>query len=114
MVTAASGPRVILVTGAARGIGLAVVEGLAAQGHRVLLGAGDAERERVAAAALAGDVHPIVIDVTDPSTIDAASVQVEAAYERLDSLVNKCGQQRRLGAAAQPDVARRNPRRLRH
>jgi NAD(P)-dependent dehydrogenase (short-subunit alcohol dehydrogenase family) len=38
--------RVVLVTGATRGIGKTVAEGLGARRHRVLLGARDLERGR--------------------------------------------------------------------
>ncbi len=82
---------IALVTGANKGIGYAIVAGLAARGMSVLLGARDAGRGEQAAAALraaGGDVHPVVLDVTDPATARATARHVEERYGRLDVLVN--------------------------
>ncbi|MEV4111789.1 SDR family NAD(P)-dependent oxidoreductase [Nonomuraea sp. NPDC049695] len=79
-----------LVTGANKGIGYEVAAGLAREGMTVLLGSRDRERGEQAAARLraaGGDVHPIVLDVTDPAAIEAAA----AALTRLDVLVNNAG-----------------------
>jgi NAD(P)-dependent dehydrogenase (short-subunit alcohol dehydrogenase family) len=73
-----------LVTGATRGIGTAIVAGLAARGYRVHLGARDPEAGRRAADAIDGDVVPLRLDVDDPGSIAAAL----AGIERLDVLVN--------------------------
>ncbi|MEU8664420.1 SDR family NAD(P)-dependent oxidoreductase [Actinoplanes philippinensis] len=74
-----------LVTGASRGIGLAIVTALAAEGVRVVAGA----RNPVA---LDGPVHPVRADL---STADGATSLVEEATEllggRLDILVNNVG-----------------------
>ncbi|SDI09124.1 SDR family NAD(P)-dependent oxidoreductase [Nonomuraea jiangxiensis] len=79
-----------LVTGANKGIGYEVAKGLAERGMRVLLGSRDRARGEEAAARLraaGGDVRPVVLDVTDPATIDA----VAAGLSRLDVLVNNAG-----------------------
>ncbi|MEV0228853.1 SDR family NAD(P)-dependent oxidoreductase [Nonomuraea sp. NPDC050786] len=79
-----------LVTGANKGIGYEVAAGLAREGMTVLLGSRDRERGEDAAARLraaGGDVRTIVLDVTDPATIEAAA----AALTRLDVLVNNAG-----------------------
>ncbi|MEW9552407.1 SDR family NAD(P)-dependent oxidoreductase [Nonomuraea sp. NPDC050783] len=79
-----------LVTGANKGIGYEVAAGLAREGMTVLLGSRDRERGEAAAARLraaGGDVRPVVLDVTDPATIEA----VAAALTRLDVLVNNAG-----------------------
>ncbi|WP_433442110.1 SDR family NAD(P)-dependent oxidoreductase [Nonomuraea sp. CA-141351] len=79
-----------LVTGANKGIGYEVAAGLAREGMTVLLGSRDRERGEEAAARLRaadGDVRPVVLDVTDPATIEAAA----AALTRLDVLVNNAG-----------------------
>ncbi|MDP4508446.1 SDR family NAD(P)-dependent oxidoreductase [Nonomuraea turcica] len=79
-----------LVTGANKGIGYEVAAGLAAKGMTVLLGSRDRTRGEQAAARLraaGGDVRPIVLDVTDPATIEAAA----AGLPRLDVLVNNAG-----------------------
>ncbi|MFC4007505.1 SDR family NAD(P)-dependent oxidoreductase [Nonomuraea purpurea] len=82
--------RTALVTGANKGIGYEAAAGLARAGMTVLLGSRDRERGEQAAARLraaGGDVRPIVLDVTDPATIEAAA----AALTRLDVLVNNAG-----------------------
>jgi NAD(P)-dependent dehydrogenase (short-subunit alcohol dehydrogenase family) len=76
-----------VVTGASRGIGLAVVRGLAAGGAHVVAGA------RKSSAGLdelakAGQVHTVVGDLADPS---GPALLIEAAGERIDILVNNVG-----------------------
>ncbi len=83
--------RTALVTGANRGIGLAVAAGLGERGFRVLLGARDPARGAQAEAAMrsAGcDARAVVLDVTDAATVDPA---LAAAEGRLDVLVNNAG-----------------------
>jgi NAD(P)-dependent dehydrogenase (short-subunit alcohol dehydrogenase family) len=80
-------PRVALVTGANRGIGLAVAEGLAQRGFRTVLTARDVDAATEAAAGIGGDVMPRRLDVTDPASI----ADVAAELDRLDVLVNNAG-----------------------
>jgi NAD(P)-dependent dehydrogenase (short-subunit alcohol dehydrogenase family) len=91
---------VALVTGANKGIGYAIAAGLAAGGMSVLLAARDAGRGEQAAAALRGDVHPVVLDVTDPESARAAAEHVEARFGHLDVLVNNAGITGPRGVAA--------------
>lgn len=82
---------VAAVTGAARGVGLATVEGLVAEGVRVALGDPDLDLAREAAERLGEQVVPLPLDVTDPASFAAF---LEAAEERLgplDVLVNNAG-----------------------
>lgn len=83
--------RTILVTGATRGIGYAAVEGLAALGHTVLLGARNLQRGQALAAGIAGNVEAVEIDVTDHDFIHAAAALVAERFGRLDGLVNNAG-----------------------
>jgi NAD(P)-dependent dehydrogenase (short-subunit alcohol dehydrogenase family) len=86
--------RVALVTGANRGIGLAVAQGLAASGATVLVAARAIEAgERAAAGirATGGAARAVQLDVTDPASIQAAARTVDGAYGRLDVLVNNAG-----------------------
>ncbi|MEU8120639.1 SDR family NAD(P)-dependent oxidoreductase [Spirillospora sp. NPDC049024] len=83
-----------LVTGANKGIGYAVAEGLAARGMTVLIGSRDPERGEKAAASLreAGhDARAVVLDVTDQATVEAAARAIAASPGRLDVLVNNAG-----------------------
>lgn len=83
--------RVAIVTGANRGIGLAVAEGLAALGMHVAVGARDLAAAREAAAGIGGDAFPVQLDVTDPASVPAAVHHVIATAGRLDVLVNNAG-----------------------
>jgi NAD(P)-dependent dehydrogenase (short-subunit alcohol dehydrogenase family) len=83
-----------LVTGANKGIGYAIAEGLAGRGMTVLIGARDPGLGDKAAAALrdAGhDARAVVLDVTDPASVAAAAGRIAAATGRLDVLVNNAG-----------------------
>jgi NAD(P)-dependent dehydrogenase (short-subunit alcohol dehydrogenase family) len=86
--------QVALVTGANRGIGLAVAQGLAARGATVWVGARTLEAGERAAAGIrttGGVAHAVRLDVTDPASIAAAERRVSDAYGRLDVLVNNAG-----------------------
>ncbi len=78
--------RTVLVTGAGRGIGAALVHQLVASGAHVFAGFyGAADM-----GALAGAVT-FPLDVTDQSSVNAAVAQVTAFGGRLDVLVNNAG-----------------------
>lgn len=81
--------RAILVTGASTGIGRAITERLAAQGHFVFAGA--RKPADLAALARIENVHPVRLDVTDQADIDAARKLVEASGRGLYALVNNAG-----------------------
>jgi NAD(P)-dependent dehydrogenase (short-subunit alcohol dehydrogenase family) len=85
---------VALVTGAARGIGLETVRGLAAAGMHVVLGARDVaagEAARAGLGELAGSVEVARLDVTDPDSIAACVAAIGVEHGRLDVLVNNGG-----------------------
>lgn len=86
--------RIALVTGANKGIGLAIARQLGAGGHSVWLGCRDAERGEAAAEMLrkAGiDAHVVQLDVTNASSVTTAAATVEREAGRLDVLVNNAG-----------------------
>jgi NAD(P)-dependent dehydrogenase (short-subunit alcohol dehydrogenase family) len=83
--------KVALVTGANKGIGLAIARGLAARGFTVLLGARSLEAGQEAASSLEGDVRPVLLDVTRQEQVDALADQVAAQFGQLDVLVNNAG-----------------------
>jgi len=83
------GDRVAVVTGANRGIGLAVVRALAAAGDTVVLGSRDvAAGQRATPASAAGEVLVRRLDVTEPATLTALADELGARFGRVDVLVN--------------------------
>jgi 3-oxoacyl-[acyl-carrier protein] reductase len=81
---------VSLVTGAARGIGQAIADRLAANGSRVAYTDIDADGARRAAARFGGSLA-LEMDVTNADQIDAVVGRVVAECGRLDLLVNNAG-----------------------
>jgi NAD(P)-dependent dehydrogenase (short-subunit alcohol dehydrogenase family) len=81
---------VAVVTGASRGIGLAITRALVAEGVHVIAGAREASDE-LATLAEQGSVQPVLVDL---STVTGPADLVAAALERggLDILVNNVGQ----------------------
>ena len=80
--------RTALVTGAARGIGLATAVRLAANGAGVALVDVDAAAMEVASRSIAGQVHPIRADVSRPDDVQRAIETTVTRFGGLDILVN--------------------------
>ena len=85
--------KVALVTGAARGIGLATARKFLAEGWRVALLDIEGELQASAAAALNNPDHTLAItcDVADATAVGAAMTAVTNRFGRLDALVNNAG-----------------------
>jgi len=86
--------KVALVTGANKGIGFEIARQLGGRGFTVALAARDATKAEDAASRLRGeglDAHGVVLDVTVPSTAEAAARRLEEQFGRLDALVNNAG-----------------------
>ncbi len=86
--------RTALVTGANRGIGLAIARELAELGNSVLLGARDVKAGEDAARSLRRlglAVAPIHMDLTVAATIDAAINDIHKSGRSVDVLVNNAG-----------------------
>ena len=82
--------RTALVTGAARGIGLAISERLLGEGARVVLVDRDAEVEAVAKR-LGASARAHVADVTVTAEVDRAVAAAHGWADRLDVVVNNAG-----------------------
>ncbi len=82
--------QVALVTGAARGIGQAIADALAANGARVAYADIDLETARAAAAQSRGSLA-LRLDVTSEAEIDCALAEIGKRFGQLDILVNNAG-----------------------
>ncbi len=85
--------RVAVVTGGARGIGLEVARWFLAREYRVALWDIDAETLGRTDAELndPARVLAVVCDVSQPDQVAAATAKTEAAFGRIDALVNNAG-----------------------
>jgi 2-hydroxycyclohexanecarboxyl-CoA dehydrogenase len=77
------------VTGGGRGIGRAIVEALAGDGHTVAVADIDEQTARTAADGVGG--LAVGLDVTETASVDAAVGLVEASLGRVGVLVNNAG-----------------------
>ncbi len=93
MSSPSSPSRVAIVTGGARGIGLAVGEWFLADGWCIALIDNNAETLFPAAQALAQPerVLPLHCDVSDPDQVTRAVQAVDERFGRIDALVNNAG-----------------------
>lgn len=82
--------RVAVVTGAARGIGLAVAQAFLARGYKVALLDIDSATLRQTEKAL-GDVLALECDVADPKQVRTSIDTVTKHFGRIDALVNNAG-----------------------
>jgi 3-oxoacyl-[acyl-carrier protein] reductase len=83
--------RVALVTGASRGIGLAIARMLAVEGAQVALAARGHEGLKRAAAEIGGNVSLHTADVTDPAAALALVRDVEKKWGKIDILICNVG-----------------------
>ncbi|MCR9126885.1 MAG: SDR family oxidoreductase [Rhodobacteraceae bacterium] len=79
-----------LITGAARGIGLATARILARRGWRVAMLDRDADELAVAVRETEG-AHAVICDVSDPEAVAAMAAELQAGFGTLDALVNNAG-----------------------
>jgi NAD(P)-dependent dehydrogenase (short-subunit alcohol dehydrogenase family) len=86
--------RIVLITGANRGIGLESARQLAGRGFHVIIAARDERSGRNAAEAIAiekGKATFLQLDVSDSASIRAAAGNFASIADRLDVLVNNAG-----------------------
>ncbi|KAK1833667.1 hypothetical protein QBC39DRAFT_254038 [Podospora conica] len=95
-----SSPKIVLVTGANKGIGYEIVKALLAspQPYHVLLGSRSLDRGNDAAAQLRSElpsttntVEPLELDLVSDTSIQSAFTTVKSAHGRLDVLINNAG-----------------------
>jgi serine 3-dehydrogenase len=92
--------RIVLVTGATSGIGLACARAFARAGSRLLVCARRAERLDAIASELTTehgvDVHPFTLDVRDQAAVSEAIATLPDDWKAIDILVNNAGLSRGL------------------
>lgn len=90
-----------LVTGAGRGIGLAIAHALHDAGAHVVVAELDASTGAAAAEELGG--QSVQLDVTDSAAVDAAFARVAAEHGHLDVVMNNAGIARNVPAEEETD-----------
>ncbi|WP_229414572.1 SDR family NAD(P)-dependent oxidoreductase [Zemynaea arenosa] len=81
-----------LVTGASRGIGLAIARALADEGARVTLAARDPVALQEAQLAVGRGAHALTIDITDGEAVQRAFADAVQRSGGIDILINNAGQ----------------------
>jgi NAD(P)-dependent dehydrogenase (short-subunit alcohol dehydrogenase family) len=96
---------VALITGGARGIGLATAFNLIGRGFRVVVADLDAPAEAdLAALARRDDLSSLIVDVTNSPSVDAMVARVVETCGHLDGLVNCAGYNRHQPVAELEDA----------
>lgn len=85
------GGRVVAITGAARGIGLAVASGCVSAGMRVVVGDLDARAVQQVAEQLGPNAVGVVVDVSDEDSFASFLDAAEEHFGPLDVLINNAG-----------------------
>ena len=78
--------KIILITGATRGIGFAAAQLLVSRGATVVIGSRDRTRADSAASKLG--CHCVQLDINDQQSIDAAAAFLKERFSHFDVLVN--------------------------
>ena len=86
--------KVVLVTGASRGIGEGIARAVAAEGATVVCGARDLDKLKAVVSAIGaagGQADAVALDVSSRASVDAAFLKLLDTHGRLDGLVNNAG-----------------------
>ncbi len=83
--------KVILVTGASRGIGLAIAQALDSEGAKLILVGRNRGPLARTAAQIPGTVMSVPMDVTKPGEVKRLIAAVQKQIRRLDVLINNAG-----------------------
>lgn len=80
--------RIVVVTGASRGMGRSISATFAAEGAKVAMLARDGEALAEAAREIGASAMPVSCDVSDPNAVRAAFAAIEATLGGIDVLIN--------------------------
>ena len=83
--------KVALVTGANRGIGLAIAKGLAKQNYHVLMGCRDINAAEKLVDKTDDKITPVTLDLSDADAIATCLNDIDQQYPKIDVLVNNAG-----------------------
>jgi NAD(P)-dependent dehydrogenase (short-subunit alcohol dehydrogenase family) len=83
--------KTVLITGASRGIGLAIAQAFDREGARLILVARNRGPLTQAAERLSGTVMSLPVDVTNPGEVKQLLATVKKKIRRLDILINNAG-----------------------
>jgi NAD(P)-dependent dehydrogenase (short-subunit alcohol dehydrogenase family) len=97
--------KVIIVTGASRGIGSAAATALAASGATVVLAARDGARTEEVARAIGPAASARACDVADYAAFAALVAETKSRFGRIDALVNNAGVIEPIAPIAESDPA---------
>jgi NAD(P)-dependent dehydrogenase (short-subunit alcohol dehydrogenase family) len=97
--------KVIIVTGASRGIGAAAASALAQAGARVVLTARDGALLGQVAQAIGDSASAHPCDVSDYTAVEALVAETKSRFGRLDALINNAGVIEPIASIADSDPA---------
>jgi len=83
--------KIALITGASRGIGLAIAQALGGQGCDVIITGREALALQKAAKQIGTKAVPVVCDVGEPKSVQNLLATVKKRFGRLDILINNAG-----------------------
>jgi len=83
--------KVVLITGASKGIGKAAAQAFVNEGARVAINARGADELRAAAAEIGGDTLAVSADVTHPPDVERMVAEVTQRFGTIHVLVNNAG-----------------------
>ena len=83
--------KIALITGAGKGIGLAVSKALATEGYLVILAGRKIKKLKEAAKDIGDNAYPLIMDVSNPISIFEGFSWIEKKMGRLDLLFNNAG-----------------------
>ena len=83
---------VVLITGASRGFGEAAAREIASRGNTVVATMRDPSRDAARVTdGFEGSIHPLQLDVTDGTAVEAAVAETVARFGRIDAVLNNAG-----------------------